>query len=307
VTVSYLVTLHNKEQFIGPVLDSVLAEHATTGGEIIIYDDASTDRSPVIVREYLAARAGAPVRVIRGEQNRGVSVATSELVAAAVQPYIRLIDADDLLVPGSTPQLVRLLRKHRLGLIYGGMVRAHVRDPGERLSLETPCEILDDAIAEVLRLDFNGNPSSSLFRASTLTQVCPLLEWIKRTQDFTIILRLACRGVRIGRVRPVVAIAPAEYTGNNLSSATGAMQAEICRTVAYEQAYIPLDKLRRTTLRYVRRARGYFQRYDAPDLSAADELRLWYWRQFSSLVSSETCVRRLNALADFLERDAVPA
>ena len=85
------------------------------------------------------------------------------------------------------------------------------------------------------------------------------------------------------------------------------MQAEICRTVAHEQAYIPLDKLRRTTLRYVRRARGYFRRYDAPDLSAAEELRLWYWRKFPSLASSETCMRRPNALADFLERDAAPA
>lgn len=59
MTVSYLITLYNKEQFIGAVLDSVLAEQATTGGEIIVYDDASTHRSPVIVCASTLRRAPA--------------------------------------------------------------------------------------------------------------------------------------------------------------------------------------------------------------------------------------------------------
>ena len=49
MTVSYLITLYNKEHFIGPVMDSALAEHMQTRGEITVYDDCSTDRSPQIV------------------------------------------------------------------------------------------------------------------------------------------------------------------------------------------------------------------------------------------------------------------
>jgi glycosyltransferase involved in cell wall biosynthesis len=112
MTVSYLIiTLYNKEQFIGGVMDSVLAEHAQTGGEIIVYDDCSTDRSPETVKERIVAHSAraACVRIFRGDENRGVSVATNRLIETATPPYIRLVDADDLLVPGSTGRLLLYL------------------------------------------------------------------------------------------------------------------------------------------------------------------------------------------------------
>ena len=133
MTVSYLLTLYNKEEYVGGVVDSVVAEHAITGGEIIIYDDKSTDRSVEIVKERAAAHPG-KIRFIQGEENRGVSVATNRLIEATSQPYVRLIDADDLIVPGSTTQLMRLMQKHELGFICG-RTQSRAKDLGRSVTL----------------------------------------------------------------------------------------------------------------------------------------------------------------------------
>ena len=44
--VSFVVTCHNLESFIGAALDSIFAQTATNDYEVIILDDASTDSTP---------------------------------------------------------------------------------------------------------------------------------------------------------------------------------------------------------------------------------------------------------------------
>ena len=299
MTVSYLITLFNKEEFIGGVLDTVLIEQAQTGGEIIIYDDMSTDRSVEIVKERIAANSDR-IRLICGEVNRGVSYATNRLIEAATQPYIRLVDADDLLVPGSTAQLMRLLQKHGLGFIYG-RYQSREKKPGDQSFGE--CFVLQDSIDVVLR-HLNATPSSSLFVAEKLKQICPLPEWVRRTQDFTIFLRLACNGVAMGGVDEVVALLPPVYTANNLSSGSAAAYAEMCRSVALEEKIVPLENLRNVCRRYAGRAMKYFRHDGESRLNMMEKFDLWRWRQFARIASSKSCVDRLNEIARLFDRDS---
>jgi glycosyltransferase involved in cell wall biosynthesis len=298
MTVSYLVTLYNKEEFVADALNSALAERAQTEGEIIVYDDHSTDHSLDIVNKHAAANPG-QVRIIRGEENHGVSFAANRLIAAASQPYIRFVDADDMLVPGSTRQLLRLLQRHELGFIYG-RYQSRLENPGDQSYAE--CFTLRDPVDVVLR-HLTATPSSSFFVASQLKKIFPLPEWVKRTQDFTIFLRLACLGVAIGGINEIVALLPPVYTADNLSSGAAAAYAEICRTVALEEKIIPLHNLRNANRRYAGRAMKYFRHDGQSQLNIREKFDLWYWRQFARLTTRQTCINRLNKIAELFNRD----
>jgi hypothetical protein len=116
MTVSYCIPLYNKRRYIAAVLDAALAERAVTGGEVVVYDDASTDGSLELVRAKAVEHS---IIVIEAERNRGVFDATTALIGRAGHPYLRLIDADDVIVPGSTGHLVDLLRQHQAVLAHG--------------------------------------------------------------------------------------------------------------------------------------------------------------------------------------------
>lgn len=95
VEFSVVIPVYNKEPHVARAIDSVLAQtHAA--GEILVIDDASTDRSIDIINEV----AGDKVRMLRREtpgpggyaaRNLGINEATSEWVA--------FLDADDAWKP----------------------------------------------------------------------------------------------------------------------------------------------------------------------------------------------------------------
>ena len=95
--VSIIIPVYNEEAVIGSVLDGLREWRARA--EIIVIDDASTDRSAEI-----AARAG--VRVIRHRVNKGYGAALKTGIRAAVGDVIVMMDADG---EHDTAQIQRLL------------------------------------------------------------------------------------------------------------------------------------------------------------------------------------------------------
>jgi glycosyltransferase involved in cell wall biosynthesis len=304
MTVSYLITLYNKEEFIGAVLDAVLAEQRETGGEIIIYDDVSTDRSPQIVEERIAAhpaQAGI-VHVVRGDRNRGVGYATNYLIKIAAQPYVRLVDADDVLIKGSTAQMLRHLKANNLGFIYGGTTEVGNEPPGLDRQTYAECFRLKNPVRAILRHTVAG-ASPSLFVADVLKKAVPVPDWIRRTQDFLVTLRVANFGTPIGYIKDIVSIGPSNRTGNNMSAALSAMFAEISRDVAQDGNDLPLADLRYASRRYAGRAAKYFRRRAPHKLSTHEKFDLWRWHNLGWLASRSACIARLISVADFLDRD----
>ena len=95
--VSIIIPVYNEEEVIGSVLEGLREWRARA--EIIVIDDASTDRSAEI-----AARAG--VRVIRHRVNKGYGAALKTGIRAAVGDVIVMMDADG---EHDTAQIQRLL------------------------------------------------------------------------------------------------------------------------------------------------------------------------------------------------------
>ncbi len=97
--ISFLVPMHDAELYLGECIDSIL-EQSPRDAEIILYDDASTDRTRDIAEGY-AKQNPRLVRVIGSDANRGVSVARNALIADARGEYLWFVDSDDTLLPGA--------------------------------------------------------------------------------------------------------------------------------------------------------------------------------------------------------------
>jgi len=303
VSISYLITLYNKEAFIGPVMDAVLAEHAETGGEVIVYDDVSTDRSVKIAQQSIAAHPGqaSAVQIVRGTVNGGLGFATNELVKRAAFPYTHLVDADDILVPGSNAAMLRLMKENNLGHIFGNMADAGVNDHGLESQRYEQCFILHNALRVILRHTVAG-PSPSIYVTEELRKCFPLPPWVRYTQDFPIGMRMANRGVRIGYVKETVAIRP-RYTGDNLSTSLAAMFAEMTRDVVHDADSLKLADLRYVTRRHARRAAKYLRRRGQNPLNFRDRLDLWRGQNLSLIAPRQACVEWLGRTAALLERE----
>lgn len=89
-----VVTVHNREQYIGQCLDSIIAQ-TLRDIEIICVDDASTDRSYEILQRYAAHDNR--IRLHRFEENGGVQRSRNHALNAARGEFIFFVDDDDWL------------------------------------------------------------------------------------------------------------------------------------------------------------------------------------------------------------------
>lgn len=89
--VSIIIPLYNSEKYIGETLRSALAQ-TWPHKEIIVIDDASTDRSLSIARQFESNE----VKVF-SKANGGASVARNFGLEQSKGEYVQFLDADDLL------------------------------------------------------------------------------------------------------------------------------------------------------------------------------------------------------------------
>jgi glycosyltransferase involved in cell wall biosynthesis len=95
--VSVCCVTYNHERFIRSALDGFLAQVTDFPVEVIVHDDASTDATPAIIREY-AARHPEVIRPIYQEENqfsKRIKVGATYVWPRARGKYIALCDGDD--------------------------------------------------------------------------------------------------------------------------------------------------------------------------------------------------------------------
>ncbi len=92
--ISIIIPYYNVERYIGECLDSVLAQ-SLEEIEVLCINDASSDDSEAIVRQYAARDKR--VRCFSNSTNSGVSVARNKGLENAIAPYVYIMDSDDFL------------------------------------------------------------------------------------------------------------------------------------------------------------------------------------------------------------------
>jgi glycosyltransferase involved in cell wall biosynthesis len=103
-----LLPAYNEEQAIGRVLEEVV--EALTGQslryEILVVDDASTDRTAAMAEQFARACWQCPVRVIRCPQNRGAGAARKVGIREARGEIVVMLDADGTYPADAIPELL---------------------------------------------------------------------------------------------------------------------------------------------------------------------------------------------------------
>jgi glycosyltransferase involved in cell wall biosynthesis len=93
---SILIPTYNHERYIGPALDSVLAQ-TDPDWEAIIVDDGSTDRSGAIIDAYAARDSR--IKAVH-QANGGVASALNAALREARGDWVHWLSSDDLFEPG---------------------------------------------------------------------------------------------------------------------------------------------------------------------------------------------------------------
>lgn len=94
--VSVLMPVYNGDRFLPDAIDSILKQ-TFTDYELIIIDDASTDNSWQILREY--ASLDERIRLFRNQDNMGLAAALNRGLKVAKGEYIARMDQDDISLP----------------------------------------------------------------------------------------------------------------------------------------------------------------------------------------------------------------
>jgi len=179
--VSIIITTHNRPSLLARAIES--ARTAGTDVEVVVVDDASSDETSEI------CQSTSGIKYVRVERNQGVAGARNIGLVACLGEYVTFLDDDDVRLPGSLDQQIRMLEQTpSAGLVYA-MAIPEDPDGTQRTPYPAVCP-QGDVLWELLVRNFI--PSGSVvFRRACLTQVGLLDESIPGIDDWDLWIRIA--------------------------------------------------------------------------------------------------------------------
>ena len=131
--ISVVIPAYNVEAYIERCVNSV-RNQTVENIEIILIDDGSPDRSPVLCDQY--AEKDRRVRVIH-KKNGGLASARNRGITVATGKYIFFLDSDDWLEKDGLQQLYELAQKYQVDFVRYRALRTEW--PG--LERNVPCRV----------------------------------------------------------------------------------------------------------------------------------------------------------------------
>jgi glycosyltransferase involved in cell wall biosynthesis len=183
--VSITIASYNNSKFLPEVLESIFNQ-TYNDFEIIVVDDASTDNTQEVAKQF-----NGKIIYERLPENRGSPVAWNKAISLARGEYIVLAAADDVWLPERLAEQVKILdsQKH-IGLVYGKCITTDengipLREPSNR-KYPSGKVFLD------LFLNDNFMPASTvIFRKDLLVKSGMLDEALRLCQDYDFYMRLS--------------------------------------------------------------------------------------------------------------------
>lgn len=106
IMVSICCLTYNQEKYIRQTLDGFLMQECDFKYEIIIHDDASTDNTPNIIKEYELKYPDIikPIYQSENQYSKGVSISTDIVYSLVKGRYVALCEGDDYWIDSSKLQ-----------------------------------------------------------------------------------------------------------------------------------------------------------------------------------------------------------
>ena len=117
--VSIITPTYNHERYIGSCIDSV-REQSYPNWELIVVDDASTDRTPEIIGESSVSEGR--IKVMHHEKNWGVvrlGDTYNQALASARGEFIAILEGDDFWPHDKLEKQVGLFLDEDVALVWG--------------------------------------------------------------------------------------------------------------------------------------------------------------------------------------------
>ena len=185
--VSVLMAAYNAEKTLRAAVGSV-SQQTYRDWELVVVDDASTDKTPDILAELSAAEPR--MRVYRNDSNLKFSRTRNRLLKLADEraEFLAILDSDDLASPTRLEQQVAFLREHPELAAAGSCLRILNVDGSEIGSRHYPL-----GAEEVRAQSLRANPvahSSLMVRKSAAAIVGDYDTTLPCCEDYDYILRL---------------------------------------------------------------------------------------------------------------------
>lgn len=192
--VSIGIPVYNGEKYIEETIKSMLAQTATDF-ELIISDNASTDRTEGICRDY--ASNDLRIRYYRNEENIGGSMNFTRVFELSRSSYFKWAAHDDLCAPTFLEKCMEILDANptvvlcypRIGFIDLNGVVIGDHDAGCNLRSPLPSERVRQLF---LSMKLNCLPMFGLIRQNVLKKTSLIAPYI--SSDQILLLQLALRG-----------------------------------------------------------------------------------------------------------------
>lgn len=114
--VSVIIPVYNTEKYLSECITSVLNQ-SYKNYEIILVDDGSTDKSPIICDKF--GKNFSCIKVIHKE-NEGAGIARNYGVSVAKGEFVTFVDSDDYIGPKMLESLITDQEKYNADLCIGG-------------------------------------------------------------------------------------------------------------------------------------------------------------------------------------------
>ena len=191
--ISVIIACRNAEEYIASCLDSILSQ-TYKNIEIIICDDASTDSSVPILREY--AKKDQRIILLQNSENILQAGTRNKCIAKSKGKYIVIQDIDDMSRPDRIEKLYsELVANPQIGFVSSLMEQVNdenkIVGPYRTVRKEYPTK------ADFLpRLPFNH--AATMFRRECLDVVggYRVSKETRRSEDYDLFIRLYSQGFK---------------------------------------------------------------------------------------------------------------
>ncbi|MEM6685812.1 MAG: glycosyltransferase family 2 protein [Bacteroidota bacterium] len=179
--ISVITPTYNAETFISDTIDSVRAQ-SHTNWELILVDDASSDRTVEILKSYAAIDDRIKIHILK--TNSGAAIARNTAIEKASGAYIAFLDADDLWKPEKLAKQIAFMQEKDIAVSFSSY---ELMDESGR-SLGKMVKALPKVdFSKMLKSNYIGN-LTGMYNAETLGKV--YMPNIRKRQDWALWLTL---------------------------------------------------------------------------------------------------------------------